>query len=512
LRTRRPLAVLALAFATGCGSTVQVTGSGASLGAQGEGLGAPGAAAPGTGVGGGAPLTGGTQSSSGSLEAGAAGTTRPPGSAAVPGQAGTVGTVAPGAAAAIPASGRGWTGTTVTIGVMTQQDVQQVAESAGVSNVDSGDQVADVQAVIKHVNATGGLFGRQVKADIFDIKSTGDAETQGQAACQHFTRDTPAVAVYAMALVGDTPSFRSCMAKAQVPVLAGGGQAFDDQVFRELGGYYTLMPFPSYDRFVPYFVDHLVAMGYFSPWDPTLGAPGTGKDKVGFLCPDTPIGHRVGGIVARQLKRVGHPAQSEVYYSTSNADVSGYVLRMKSDGISHVLFCDLGLFVFATQAETQRYRPRYGVSTFNTPVLFLQGVVPDAQLAGAVGSGFDPTLDVDAAHDPSKAELPAVAACEEIARKAGLSYAPERRFAHGVLYDTCDILQLIVASAKAAVSLDGPGLVRGLGIAGARWSPAVTWRSGLSPTVHAMPTAARDLFFEDDCRCFQYRGRTTSFS
>ena len=394
MRTRSPLLVLALVLATGCGSTVQLRGGAASLGGPGDGLTAPVAGA--TAGPSGAPLLPGTTTAVGSAGGSTAiGSGQPatgPGGAPLPGGgSSSTGTT-------IPLTGRGWTAKTVTIGVMTQQDVQKVAAAAGVSSVDSGDQVADVRAVVKHINVTGGLFGRQVKADVFDIQTSGNADTQGAAACQHFTRDAPVIAVYAMALVGDTPSFRQCMMKAKVPVLAGGGQAFDDQVFRELNGYYTLMPFPSYNQFVPYFVDHLVSQQYFSPWDPNFGRPGTLKDKVGFLCPDTPIGHRVGAIVARELKRVGHPAQDQVYYSTNDADVSGYVLRMKSDSITHVLFCDLGLFVFATQAETQQYRPRHGVSTFNTPVLFLQGVVPNAQLAGAIGSGFDPTLDVDAAH------------------------------------------------------------------------------------------------------------------
>lgn len=220
----------------------------------------------------------------------------------------------------------------------------------------------------------------------------------------------------------------------------------------------------------------------------------------------------MGSILSRQLQRVGHPAQNPIYYSSNSADVSGYVLRMKSDNVTHVLFCDLGLFVFATQAETQQYRPRYGVSTFNTPVLFLQGVVPDAQLAGAMGSGFDPTLDVDAQHDPSKAEMPAIAQCESIAKADGLTYNSQRRFAHGVLYDTCDILQLIATAAKHAGALDGPAIVRGLGAAGATWRAAVTWRSGLSPAVHAMPAAARDIYFEGGCKCFQYRGGTLPFT
>jgi hypothetical protein len=506
LHARRSLVVLGLALVTGCGSTVQVTGTGPAIAPASDGLGGPAAGAVGGAAGTGSQPGGVTTPGTA-----APGDPGAPGSVVVPGQVGSGGTRPPTGVASLPATGRGWTRTTVTIGVMTQQDVQTVAESFSLNSVDAGDQVGDVRAVIKHINANGGLFGRRVEVDILDNKSASDAETQGQAACAHFTQDVKVVAVYAMALVGDTPSFRACMAKARVPVLAGGGQAFDEQVFRELGGYYTLMPFPSYDRFVPYFVNRLVAMNYFSPWDVNQGAPGTLKDKPGFLCPDTPIGRRVGAIVSRNLKRVGHPAASEVYYSTTNADVSGYVLQMRSAGISHVLFCDLGLFVFATQAETQRYRPRYGVSSFNTPVLFLQGTVPDAQLAGSMGSGFMPTLDVDAAHDPSRSEMPAAAQCEAIGIRGGVKYPPEKRLAQGILYDTCDILQLIVASAKTAGALDGPGLVHGMGIAGAGWQPAITWRSGLSPTVHGMPTAARDLFFVSSCQCYQYRGRTTSF-
>jgi hypothetical protein len=298
------------------------------------------------------------------------------------------------------------------------------------------------------------------------------------------------------------------MANAKVPVLAGGGQAFDDKVFNDLKGWYHLMPFPSWSRFAPAFVDRLVGQSYFSSWNTTTGKPGVAPSKVGFLCPDTPTGHRVGALIRQQLTRVGHTPSAETYYSTSNADVTGYVLRFKTDGITHVLMCDLGLFVFAEQAETQRYRPRYGVSTFNTPVLFLQGVVPDAQLSGAVGSGFDPTLDVDDARDAGAGAFPAAARCRALAAKHGVSYAADRRFARGVLYDTCDIIGLIIASAKRVNALDGTSIKLGIGLEGTTLQSAVTFASGLSSTVHAMPAATRDIFFEDGCRCFQYRGVT----
>ena len=39
--------------------------------------------------------------------------------------------------------------------------------------------------------------------------------------------------------------------------------------------------------------------------------------------------------------------------------------------------------------------------------LLLQGVVPDAQLQGALGFGYLPDLDVDASRDPSDRLIPA---------------------------------------------------------------------------------------------------------
>lgn len=513
---RHAVVALVLATVTACGSTVQVRGTVAGGTGGGDGAGQELGAGTGTGT--------AASSTTGASPGGSTGTigSQPGGSVGMGGHSSTGGAVGAGttgtsggtsgstsgtsaASPAIPEQGSGWTKSTVTIGVMTQQDVQKVAASFGINNVDSGDQAGDVNAIVKELNLKGGLFGRKIALDIYDINSAGNPETQGQAACSHFTTDVHVIAVYAMALVGDTPSFRSCMLKARLPVLAGGGQAFDDKVFNELQGYYSLMPFPSYNRLVGPFLDRLKAQNYYTGWDTTSGAPGVAPVKTGFLCPDTPIGRRVGDLVRKASVRIGQPLASETYYSASGGDASAYVLRFKSDGITHVLFCDLPLFVFAQQAESQHYRPRYGISTFNTPVLFLQGVVANAQLVGSVGVGWAPTLDVDEQHESSV--LPdGAAACKALAQRGGVSYNSQRRFAQAVLYDSCDILSLFVNAAKAAGGLDGTAIRNGIGLAGPRLASAVTFRSGLSASQHANPAATRDISFVDACNCYQYRG------
>ena len=513
IAVRRAGLALLLAGVTACGSTVQVTGT-ATGQLAGEGLGgsAPtstSGSSTGTGLAG-PGGAGGTSGTTGlGVSPGSAGGTTTGSTGSTTGTAGSVPGSTTTTVGGIPVKGPGWDKGSVHIGVMTQQDVQKVAESFGISSVDSGDQVADVKAIEADLNQRGGLFGRKIVLEIYDINSAGDPETQGQAACGHFTTDIRVVAVYAMALVGDTPSFRSCMQKARVPVLAGGGQAFDDQVFNELQGYYTLMPFPSWNRFAGPFLDRLLAQKFYTGWDTTNGAPGVAPVKTGFICPDTPIGRRVGDLVRKQSLRIGQPLANETYYAASGADASSYVLRFKTDGITHVLFCDLPLFVFAQQAESQHYRPRYGISTFNTPVLFLQGLVPNAQLVGSVGVGWAPTLDVDQAHESTVAP-PGMAACKALAARHGVSYASTRRFAQGVLYDSCDILNLIVSAAKVSNSLEGQAIRTGIGLAGPRLPSAVTFTSGLSPTQHANPAGTRDLYFDSACSCYQYRGPVIS--
>lgn len=410
------------------------------------------------------------------------------------------------AAADIPERGRGWDASSIRIGVTTQQDAQAVAEGLGVNTLDTGDQAAVARAVAADLNARGGLFGRKIVIEVFDLESAGNDETQGQAACENFTQDKPVVAVYAMAAKGDVPSFRACLAKAKIPVFAGGVQAFDNKIFRDLDSYYHLMTFPSWNRFARPFLQRLVAQGYYTGWDTARGAPGPNPVKTGALCPDTSVGRRVGSLIAAASRSVGKPLSFQAYYAPDGTDISGLVLRFRSDGITHVLFCDAPLLVFAQQAESQRYRPRYGISSFNVPIVFLQGLAPNAQLAGSLGVGFAPTLDVDAQRDPGKAGPAGEAACRAVGERAGIRYERGKRLAQGILYDTCDVLALIVEAAKAAGSLTGTGIRDGVGVAGPKLVSAYTYASGLSATQRAHPAAIRDLAFATSCNCYGYRG------
>jgi hypothetical protein len=160
------VAALVLSAVAACGTTVPVTSRAAGP-QSADGLG--GGSAAGTTGGSSSGTTGST------VPTGATGSTGSTGGLVAPGATGGAGTgtgstgtgLAPGtaggtggqqAAGAVPEKGRGWDRTTIKIGVMTQQDVQSVAEGFGLNSVDSGDQVADVKAVIADLNSKGGLF------------------------------------------------------------------------------------------------------------------------------------------------------------------------------------------------------------------------------------------------------------------------------------------------------------------------------------------------------------------
>jgi hypothetical protein len=387
----------------------------------------------------------------------------------------------------------------VYVGVTTNQDIQGFADALGVSSLDSGDQRADAEAMIATINERGGIFGRTVKGIFLDIKSANSRDSSAQAACAHFTEDHDVVAVVSGALQNDTESFRACMTKHAVPVIALGAQPFDDRVFAETHGFYHHL-FPMWNRLAPVLVNRLVAQKYFAKWDAVGGRPGSAPVKVGVLAVDSPIGHRVATLVDRELARVGHKAATTFYY----ADIStleAAVLRFRSEGVTHVISTDQFLFVFGTKAETQNYRPRYGVTTANAPYVLLQTTVPQRQLNGSVGVGAIPALDTDAQHDPGNA-VPGAARCRGIMTKAGLSYS-DKRFATAYSYGFCDSFDLL-SSAMLERGFTGAGIRDGLALIGKSLKPASTFRSGLVATNRVIPGAVADLRWDTPCSCFRY--------
>jgi hypothetical protein len=413
----------------------------------------------------------------------------------------------------IPATGPGWDAKHVYIGVTTVNDFDTVAATLGLKGVNPGNQDKDAETMASALNRAGGIFGRSVVVAFDDMSSASvlvDPDQDASQACVHFTQDRPVIAVFNTLSPLDTPAFEACFADAKVPLFNGSIQPTGTAALAGLGGYVTPIISPSFTDLAPVWVQRLAAEHYFTGWNAANGSSGSAAVKVGIIAKDNPTSTKAASTLAGALARAGHAPVAQFDYTSGasgiTTNLSSAVLQFRARGVTHVIGVDGGISSFMSQAEAQRYYPRYGLSTLNTPESTLaNGNVNALQLRGAIGVGWDPPLDVAFAQDPgdiSSAEKSCLANQQRAQSYAGL------RFAVAIGLEYCDTFSLIKADAVAGGGLTGPDLVRGQGIAGPRFIPAGTFRSGLRPGNPGLPGAGRDFQWSSKCSCFGYLSST----
>ena len=127
---------------------------------------------------------------------------------------------------------------------------------------------------------------------------------------------------------------------------------------------------------------------------------------------------------------------TEGHLGAMSAQMSSAVLRFRSAGVSHVLFVTVNnseLWFFMPAAESQGYRPRYGLASYHVPATLPQ-FVPAAQLHGAVGIGWSPYQDVVESQDPGG--RPAVPECMDLMERR--ASRPANRSEEGVAVVVCE--------------------------------------------------------------------------
>ena len=411
--------------------------------------------------------------------------------------------------AAAAASSRGWDERFVYIGVTTQKDAQEAASSVGAEGLDTGDQEAQATAVADELNRRGGVLGRTVKLVFRDQRTVDmvhDADAVGSAACAHFTQDRPVVAVINPVTMLDRPSFRSCLAKAKVPLVSASVAAVDARVGAELAPYFVQSVAPPWDALAPALVSRLQAQGWFGGWNPRTGTPSAAPARVGVLVVSDPIGRRVGAVITQALTASG--ARSTITFDYAKArDMSPAVLHFAGNGVTHVIASNADLFSFQLAASSQGYRPRYGITSVNAPQTFLETESPAGQNDGAMGVGWSPSLDVNDAHDPGDTG-PGETECKRILAMGGQTFGG-KRLAEAVALAFCDGLRLVAAGATAGGGFTGAQVDLGMQRVAGSFRTAFGFRTGLGRDRRFVPGGIRDLIWDSDCRCFRYPSRTT---
>jgi hypothetical protein len=466
-------AVLALAL-TACGTTVSVgTGQqpGLSLGSNSEAS---------------APLAGGGPAVTSSASPGpfadvVAPSLSPTADGQGPGQT-DPGSTAPTSGTG-PVSGVGFTRTTADLGISYVQGGDQLFASAGF-NIGTGDAKALANALIKRLNASGGILGRTIVPVFHGVSAASaaaDPASTDQAMCTAFTQDAK---VFAVVLGAD------CLTVKHVPWARTSSQiASDRQTFTAAAPYLYDPNIMDTDDEIPLQLDRAVAHGFITP-----------KSKIGLYYPDTPQDGRIAKAYAKALESRGLKVAA-TYANSNVTNANGAVLSMRAAGVDRVISWTGGTAYFMISADNQGYRPKYLLNTYLNLTSVMEVVPPKAQLSGSFGIGWQPPNDVDSA---SAIARPGKALCDKALADSGQAN-PQGSVAF-ILYSYCDSIELFVLGARAGGSLTPQGIRAGITKLGADFPTALNFESAYGLGRYSGALAARDIAFDGGCGCFKYQG------
>ncbi|MCU1602522.1 MAG: hypothetical protein JWO22_3231 [Frankiales bacterium] len=440
---RRPARRLLLPFGlavalAGCGSTVQQSSTAQSLGgadgvspssAAGQVAGTSTGQLAGGGTGGQAVGGGGTGTSGTSSATSGTGGASRSGSGSVP-------------SAGVP---RGLKNVTspISIGILDLGSPNGAASAlgAGYSTTTSGADVT--KALVRYYNKHGGIAGRAIKPVEYTIQVTsGNYQTEMQAACADFTQDHKVAATISVLANSYFSNYEACLSKAGVPDFAGPTGSADEHDLAAYPGFVSVSS-PSTNRRFTEMINRFVASGYL-----------TAKSKVGVIVEDCSYNTRAYdqtiAVVAKShgISLMRRDISCINGFADAGSAISAFgsaVLPFRSAGVDRVMFVSnyegVGLFAFENNASSQGYQPSY-LLTSTSGGSALAGQFNDAQLHRMRGVGWSPVLDVA----PRVQASPSTKRCRTIL--AGEGIRPQSK-ADDLIDIVCDQFFALEATLKA---------------------------------------------------------------
>ena len=471
-----------LVLSSACGSTVQVSGTRQLDGlSTGDGLSqvvAPAATAP-------------------------AGTNQPalspgsgPTSSRAPSAQGPTSESARGLPSVVTAGGQ------VVVGFLTYKDVAATGSALGIGGIATGDTENQMRTMAGSINARGGFLGHRIVLVSHDVKTAQSSSNPSQAAaeaCADLVEKKASIVVNA----GANAELLSCLKKHGVIVVGSTGITSSKEVFAPgLPGVYAPSAM-SIDRYLPAFVDRLYAQGFFAKWDVRTGNPGIAPVRIGVQAFDNADGRRYVAVLGKALQKYGLRVDQTDLHPTdvaSNASsTSSAVLRFNANGVTHLFNANV---LFYKGADSQGYKPRYGVDdTIATPALLAQNV-SKSQLHGAMGAGYLPAYEVPSAKDVS----PAATRCKAMMKRAGEDIS--QPLALAFMLHVCDAMSFLEKGFQAGGAVTAAALESGLARLGS-FESTITYRSTPTQAHHDGAAALRDYVYQDGCGCFAFVSTTT---
>jgi ABC-type branched-subunit amino acid transport system substrate-binding protein len=398
----------------------------------------------------------------------------------------------------------GITATTINLGVIIAAGSPGTAFGASL-NYDTDATTAIVRAMVEEVNASGGIAGRQVVVSYaYNDNTNGASDNQArqqEAICTRFTEDEKTFAVLAFNPAGVNYAY-PCFAKHQTPIIDMLLADADTQLFQELSPWLIAPVEVNWGRMARTLPHALADAGYL---DKTMGV----------FTYDRPTSRRTVKTLQDEIERRGGEvleiAYSQATYDGLASSISAAILTFQSKHIDRVVMwapqCG-PLLIFSAQAESQQYRPRYALTTYNTPAYCASQVKPSSQLKGATGVGFLPASD--ASFEGAPPTTPREKACfARISKHTGETYSERAASGNaGFALGVCELFgfaQQALAPAKG-LPLGNAEVAAYAARLGTSYLPINTFRTSFSPTKLDGADAYSLLDFREGCTCFGYSG------
>lgn len=498
---RRSTLVLALLAVTSCGSTVQPQYLSSSAGPGGSGVARDGQASS-SELGGAPPLANPGSAPTAPLREDV--TVSEPGSAPPPPLPEGSDRTAPGAMGGSggppePASGA-QDRSPLKVGLLYVNN--DAAAGAGVDNGTSFGPRRVLEALVRATNDRNGLVGRKIVPTYFEMKSSSFSYSADlQAACSTFAEDARVQVVMSFLGLAEE-QFSACLAKAGIVHLNGSYALGDSSSINSQ----SLTASPNAlgaDRRIKVLLEQMKKAGHL-----------TSASRIGVLVEGCPYNSRA---TERTLAPTAKALGLKVVRTRSTrcfggindlsglaSDAQAAVLDFSTENVDRVIFVSAVegnlMLVFATAAESQRYRPGYALSSLAIPNVIKENVPPE-QLLTVKGIGWLPALDDAGDLTPT----PASDACVTMLKSQGVS--PATRSDHYFAFAPCDTFGL---AAKVLTQTRGDAAARqwnaGLNAVGTGFSGAamVEGRTDFRDSRREGPARARVFTWVTDCSCFRY--------
>ncbi|HVU72023.1 MAG TPA: hypothetical protein VHE83_03590 [Mycobacteriales bacterium] len=422
----------------------------------------------------------------------------------------------------------GVTATAINVGFTYDPGANQALAAVGGAALAGADVKQMFQAVIDDINAHGGIVGKQISPVVDTVSDNGQSQAQADdEACSYFTQDHRTYAVFI--LPGDEEG-RRCLERNGATALVNETLSTTTEGDFARHPSYVEPGTLAYDRALVTLSGSLARQGWYGGWNTRTGSsmPG-GAPVLGVVYEDDGAegGSMKSAVTSRLLPALaaaGHPVDpanvvsvtainSSADYSAFTTQASTAALKLASNGVTHVILADHagGLMEFmVAAADKQGYFPRYGFTTQAGPQANLDaGLVSAKDLAGSMGIGWFPNLDLPAAANPPNGPYSTAATkhCLAVLAAKGITFANANASSQGL--GVCDDLYTL----KQVLEAGGPELTtaswsRGIAALGNRLTSAVSLAQTIAPDHRDTADGVRDYDFDASCRCMAYVGST----